>query len=164
MFRMMMGTVAALALAACDNGASAVETRDRTGEAAPVVQAALTAAPAPREAVDKPVWTSNRRSSADENLERIYKRNGEAFGADGKADFAGKTQAFIDNPPRGTETIRRVNGDTLYYHAASNTFAVANADGVPRTMFKPDEGAAYWAQQKTREAARAERAAGSGEG
>ena len=29
-----------------------------------------------------------------------------------------------------------------------NVFAVANKDGAPRTMFKPDEGAAYWQKQK----------------
>jgi len=56
----------------------------------------------------------------------------------------------VTSPPRGTETARRQNGDTLYYHAASNTFAVATADGTPRTMFKPDDGAAYWAEQLAR--------------
>ena len=28
-------------------------------------------------------------------------------------------------------------------------------DGAPRTTFKPRDGAAYWAQQKSRETARA---------
>ena len=62
--------------------------------------------------------------------------------------YVRQAHAFITNPPAGTETARRRNGDTLFYHAASNTFAVATSDGAPRTMFKPDEGAAYWAEQQ----------------
>ena len=65
-----------------------------------------------------------------------------------------KAHAFIANPPPGTETVRRANGDTLFYQASTNTFLVATSDGTPRTMFKPDDGPAYWDQQKTREAAR----------
>lgn len=163
--------LATLALAACDNGSSAVETRDRSAEAAaPAAGDAGVDAAAEAPAAEKAVWSSNRRNSAEENLDRIYKRNGEAFDASSADDFAAKTRAFVDSPPRGTETITRANGDTLYYHAASNTFAVARRDGVPRTMFKPDDGAAYWAEQKTREAARSARASannpdgGSGEG
>ncbi|WP_374275925.1 S-type pyocin family protein [Brevundimonas sp.] len=150
----------ALALAACDNGSSAVETRDRTGETASLTSAEAPAggAASPRTADEKPIWTSNRRNSSAENLDRIYKRNGAAFGASDAGDFAGKAQAFIDAPPGGTETISRVNGDTLYYHAATNTFAVANREGVPRTMFKPDNGAAYWVEQKSRESERSARA------
>lgn len=160
---MRIGSVAAvvgvLALAACDNGSSAVETRDRTGETA-AVAASETVEEASGSAAartETPIWTSNRRNTSEQNLDRAFDRNGEAFGASDARDFAGKAKAFIDAPPGGTETIRRGNGDTLYYHAASNTFAVANRDGVPRTMFKPDTGAAYWAEQKTREAERATR-------
>lgn len=160
---MRIGSVAAvvgvLALAACDNGSSAVETRDRTGETA-AVAASETVEEASGSAAartETPIWTSNRRNTSEQNLDRAFDRNGEAFGASDARDFAGKAKAFIDAPPGGTETIRRGNGDTLYYHATSNTFAVANRDGVPRTMFKPDTGAAYWAEQKTREAERATR-------
>jgi filamentous hemagglutinin len=42
----------------------------------------------------------------------------------------------------------RTNGDVLLYDATSNTFAVKNAQGVPRTMFKPTDGAAYFQRQK----------------
>ena len=31
---------------------------------------------------------------------------------------------------------------------------LANREGAPRTMFKPDEGQAYWDEQKAREAKR----------
>jgi filamentous hemagglutinin len=44
----------------------------------------------------------------------------------------------MTNPPAGTLTIIRKNGDTIYYNPSSNIFAVKNAEGVPKTMFKPD--------------------------
>ena len=52
--------------------------------------------------------------------------------------------------------INRQNGDRLIYDPRANVFAVVSKDGAPRTMFKPRDGAAYWAQQKDREARRAE--------
>ncbi len=152
----------ALALAACDNGSSAVETRDRSGETAEVGAPVPAAGGQTSETAAKPVWTSNRQNTAEQNLERVYRRNGEAFGASDARDFAAKARAFIESPPGGTETVSRGNGDTLYYHAASNTFVVANREGVPRTMFKPDNGAAYWSEQKTREASRASTAGAAG--
>lgn len=131
--------------AGCDNGPSAVETRDRSGEVA-------AAEPAPTESrpAEAPVWTSNRRFTAEENVARLYARNGAAFGARSAQDYAAQAHAFIADPPAGAETVRRGNGDTLYYDAASNTFLVADRDGIPRTMFKPDDGPAYWAEQKAR--------------
>ncbi|WP_296815992.1 S-type pyocin family protein [Brevundimonas sp.] len=142
-------------LAACGNGGSAVETRDREAEAASAEGAAVDAsAPTPaagggREAArGAPIWSSTRRYTAEQNAQRAFERNGQAFGAADVDAYVRQAHAFISSPPPGTETVRRRNGDTLFYHAASNTFAVATADGAPRTMFKPDDGAAYWAQQQ----------------
>lgn len=139
--------------AGCDNGPSAVQTRDRTGEAEAALAAPAAAGPsAPRPAERPEVWTSSRRYTAEENVARLYARNGAAFGARSAEDYVARAHAFIAAPPRGAETVRRGNGDTLYYDAASNTFLVANRDGVPRTMFKPDDGPAYWAAQKAQAA------------
>lgn len=146
------GVLAALVLAACDSGGSAVETRDRAG-AEPV---ALISAAAPEsEAVEaapeaKPPVTANRRETADAKVQRLYERNGAAFGAKSADDYLQKVRTFIEATPRGTETVKRPNGDTLYYQASTNTFAVVDRNGVPRTMFKPDDGPSYWAQQKER--------------
>jgi pyocin large subunit-like protein len=115
----------------------------------------------------KPMWSSSRKGSAEENAQRSFERNGEAFGASDLDAFVRKAHAFVDHPPAGTETLKRANGDTLYYDGKDNIFAVANKDGVPRTMFKPDEGAAYWDKQKTnqgrRETARADRKSRAGD-
>jgi pyocin large subunit-like protein len=160
---------AALALAACDNGPSAVAPKQAAGtqmaqEAAPVGDAADTTAGGraqtdhrddPVKLVDgKPMWSASRRFSAEENARRAFARNGEAFGARNLDDFVEKAHAFVDHPPKGTLTLTRANGDRLLYDPKGNVFAVASKAGAPRTMFKPDEGIAYWEEQKAREARR----------
>ncbi|WP_282008945.1 S-type pyocin family protein [Brevundimonas aveniformis] len=155
--------VAILALTGgCGNGGSAVETRDRSGDTQALadlgdatgstVAAEDTATEASAPAVEaergRPVWSTTRNRTADEGAQRSFERNGADFGASSQDAYVQAVHAFIANPPPGTETVRRRNGDTLYYHAASNTFAVATRDGAPRTMFKPREGAAYWAEQQ----------------
>lgn len=149
-----MGTAALaalgmLALGACDN-ASAVETRERaTVETVqPVGLTSATEAVATVEA--KPVLTASRSETVDAKIARLYERNGADFGARSAEDYLAKVTAFTTKAPAGTETIKRPNGDTLLYQASTNTFAVVDRDGVPRTMFKPTTGAAYWAEQKER--------------
>ena len=48
----------------------------------------------------------------------------------------------------GPSALTRPNGDTLLYDPKGNVFAVATKAGAPRTMFKPDDGPAYWEEQK----------------
>jgi pyocin large subunit-like protein len=142
-----LAAVGLLALAGCDSGGSAVETRDRAG----VSEVALTAAEAPVAATaeaPKTVITANKRETVDAKVQRLYERNGAAFGARSAEDYMARVQAFAANPPRDADTAERPNGDRLYYQASTNTFAVVSRDGVPRTMFKPDDGPAYWAKQK----------------
>lgn len=167
--------VAALALTGgCGNGGSAVETRDRAATEAPAAEggaiglassAADVGSDASAPVVEAPrgaaVWSTARNRTAEEGARRSFERNGADFGAATQDDYVQAVHAFIANPPPGTETVRRRNGDTLYYHAASNTFAVATRDGAPRTMFKPREGAAYWVEQQ---ASVARQSDGGGEG
>lgn len=169
--RMNGGILAAcaLALAACDNGPSAVETRDRVAAAAETAVAttaeAVAGAPAEAAVPAKTPVTANRRETVDAKIARLYARNGAAFGATSAEDYLAKIEAFTRNPPRDAETVTRANGDRLIYQASTNTFAVVSGEGVARTMFKPDDGPAYWAEQKTRapEFGR-RRASGSSEG
>ncbi|MFN3521484.1 MAG: hypothetical protein ACK4YQ_04495 [Phenylobacterium sp.] len=111
----------------------------------------------------RPMWSASRRYSAQENAERAFARNGEAFGARDLDDFVRKAHAFVGHPPKDALTLKRANGDLLIYDATANVFAVATRDGAPRTMFKPDDGMAYWQEQVDREKSRAERAARNGE-
>lgn len=145
--------------AACDGGASAVPVPRQTAEAPATYEPAsggetsteTRRAPVPK--VDgKPMWSANRRFTAEQNARRQFERDGADFGAKSVDDFVSKAHDFVSDPPKGSATIKRRNGDTLIYDPAGNTFAVATRDGAPRTMFKPDEGAAYWEKVKTREA------------
>ncbi|MGV8930135.1 MAG: S-type pyocin family protein [Brevundimonas sp.] len=143
---------AVLGLAGCGNGGSAVETRERSAEeaaATPVAPGTARGAATadPQEA--RPALTANRRETVDAKIARLFERNGSDFGATTAQDYLAKVQAFTTRPPAGTERVERPNGDVLLYQASTNTFAVVSRDGVPKTMFKPRDGAAYWAGQKT---------------
>lgn len=100
----------------------------------------------------KPVWAPSKRFSASEGAQRQFERDGEAFDAKTVDQFVKKAHAFVGHPPKGTLTLTRKNGDILFYDPKGNIFAVSNKEGAPRTMFKPDEGMAYWEKQKDREA------------
>ena len=144
--------LALLGLGGCGNGGSAVETRDRAGEGAEAVLVSTAGPPAQAAAANreeaKPVLTANRRETVDAKVARLFERNGADFGAASAEDYLAKVQAFSTRPPAGTERAERPNGDVLLYHAATNTFAVVSRDGVAKTMFKPRDGATYWAEQK----------------
>ena len=164
-----------LALAACDNGPSAVARKQAAGTQMATNTAPSVYADSPsasdnssgygspqvdhrKEPVKlvggKPMWSASRKSSANENAQRAFDRNGAAFGARDIDSFIGKAHAFVDHPPKGTLTMTRKNGDTLFYDPKGNIFAVASKEGAPRAMFKPDDGMAYWEQQKSRETRR----------
>ncbi|MEO8114043.1 MAG: hypothetical protein ABI655_06665 [Phenylobacterium sp.] len=160
--------VLALVLAGCGGHPSAV---------APKAQDAAASAPAyepsrssssdrgdradPRDApvpqVDgKPMWAANRKHTAEENAQYQFTKNGADFGARSEDDYVAQAHAFIGHPPSGAQTLERKNGDRLIYDPKANIFAVASKEGAPRTLFKPRDGATYWAQQKDREAKRAQ--------
>ncbi|HEX6866619.1 MAG TPA: hypothetical protein VF122_05250 [Caulobacteraceae bacterium] len=143
-------------LAACDAGASAVPARDHAA-ASPVLEQTVSIPADPRADAlalkdGAPIWSANARYTGEENAQYHFERDGQVFGAKSLEDFVGKAHAFVTAPPAGAQTLTRDNGDRLIYDPASNTFAVATKDGAPRTMFKPDDGAAYWEKQKQIEA------------
>jgi hypothetical protein len=152
----------ALSVAACGPKPSAIAPEGQASYAPPASTTAgsssstanyASRAPAPL-FEGKPMWAANRRHSAEENAQFQFTRNGGDFGARSEDDYVAKAHAFVDRPPSGAEVIERRNGDRLIYDRRANTFAVASRDGAPRTMFKPRDGASYWAQQKDREAKR----------
>jgi pyocin large subunit-like protein len=165
---------AALVVAGCDNGPSAV-ARNQAAGAQMATNSDAGASSSRSDAFDgggapkidhrrdpvklvdgAPMWSASRRYSAQENAERAFDRNGKAFGADSLEAFVKQAHAFVGHPPKGTLTLTRTNGDKLFYDPKANVFAVASKDGAPRTMFKPDDGMAYWEEQKARESQRAQ--------
>jgi len=154
---------AALALAACQGKPSAVATSATAGTLISPYAAnsgGQTRTGDPRDLpvpqVDgKPMWAANRKHSAEENAEFQFGKNGGDFGASSETDYVAKAHAFIERPPHDVQTLARDNGDKLMYDPKENVFVVVASTGAPRTMFKPKEGVAYWAQQKDREVKRA---------
>jgi len=163
-----LGISAMALVAACDNGPSAV-TKQAAGS-----QMATSSAPERSYSSDRgssdtapkvdhrkdqvakaddgrPMWAPSRRYSAEEGAQRQFERDGQAFDAKTVDQFVRKAHAFVGHPPKGTLTLTRKNGDILYYDPKGNIFAVSNKEGAPRTMFKPDDGMAYWEKQKDRE-------------
>jgi pyocin large subunit-like protein len=181
-FYLGVAGVASLALVACSGKPSAVASQ--TGSAPAAYGGASGAASSdargsyggsyastdPRDApvpkIDgKPMWAANRKHSAEENAQYQFAKNGGDFAAANETDYVKKAHNFVERPPHGADTIERSNGDKLIYDPAGNVFAVVSRDGAPRTMFKPRDGASYWAQQKEREAKRGKtRAEGSDQG
>ena len=170
----LLAATTALALSGCDNGPSAVSQKQAAGTQMATGTQSYTSgtseeADSPRvdhrqdpvKLVDgKPMWSASRKFSAQENAERAFARNGADFGADNIGEFVDTAHSFVSSPPKGTLTYARRNGDKLFYDPKGNVFAVASKAGAPRTMFKPDEGMAYWEEQKTREARRQTASAG----
>jgi pyocin large subunit-like protein len=164
----VMAALGLMSLVACDSGASAVKA-PKAGERASVEGSPPESRGGGGEDVrrsdprdepvklvaGKPYWAANRTRSAEENAERSFQSNGKTFDAKSADDYVAKVHAFVSDPPKGAETLKRSNGDLLIYDPKGNVFAVVSREGAPRTMFKPDEGAAYWDEQKTREARRA---------
>ena len=141
-----------LMLDACDAGPSA-SGKAPPGPPTTTGQVAAAGTTDPRDAPvplvgGKPMWAANRKHTAQENADYQFNKNAKDFGAASEADYVAKAHAFVDATPAGVQRIERPNGDELLYDARSNTFAVVTKDGAPRTMFKPRDGAAYWAQQK----------------
>lgn len=174
---MWLAGVAALTLAGCDNGPSAVASKQAAGTQMAISETARQSFASVGDEADgaqyvargvdhrrdpvptvdgAPMWSASRRNSAEENARKAFARNGEDFGADNLDAFVRKAHDFVGHPPRGALTLTRANGDVLIYDPRANVFAVRAKSGAPRTMFKPDEGMAYWEEQKAREAKRLE--------
>lgn len=85
------------------------------------------------------LWTSTRNSTRMQNAFRHFQSHGAEFGVQNSLDYVRRAQSFLWTPPAGTLTrVRQSNGDVVRYHPPTNTFGVMDANGTPRTMFKPD--------------------------
>jgi len=152
-------TLSALALSACNGKPSAVAKAGAYPSGVATADATGTRAVDPRDAPvpligGKPLWAANRKHTAEENAQYQFAKNGGDFDAKSESQYVTVAHAFVDKPPRDAEVIDRSNGDKLIYDPKANVFAVVARNGAPRTMFKPRDGATYWAQQKDREAKR----------
>src|SRR5665213_1605405 len=79
------------------------------------------------------VWSHGPDGSTANADEHWRKHGGEFPQFHSEREYAAGALAFVTHPPSGTLTKSRENGDTLFYDPASNTFAVRDARGEPRT-------------------------------
>ncbi|MCT4713479.1 VENN motif pre-toxin domain-containing protein [Enterobacteriaceae bacterium H18W14] len=97
---------------------------------------------------DKQIWTETKKDKPVTNAYGHWEKHKTEFPEYQNAkQYVDATHNFVTNPPVGTLTKTRANGDTLYYNPATNTFASKDINGVPRTMFKPQKGLEYWNKQ-----------------
>jgi hypothetical protein len=85
------------------------------------------------------IWSSTKSKTAPENAYEHWNDHKSEFPEYQNAvQYAQGAQRFVSTPPPGTLSTMRPNGDVVLYNSMTNTFAVKTADGVPRTMFRPD--------------------------
>jgi len=88
---------------------------------------------------DSSLWSSTSSKTAVENAYGHWDKHIAEFPQYQNAlQYVQGARNFVSDPPAGTLSIMRSNGDTVLYDPATNTLAVKGADGVPKTMFKPD--------------------------
>jgi pyocin large subunit-like protein len=167
-----IAVLACAALAACDQKLASQPARDHRsvddGQATGVASAGETTTSAPAAArveradasssarveatpvklvEGKPMWSDNRRHTAQENAEYQFEHHGQELGAKSLDDFVLKAHRFVNDPPATARTITRANGDRLLYDPKSGLFGVVRSDGAPRTVTRPDDGQAFWDKQ-----------------
>lgn len=84
------------------------------------------------------MWTATKSKTPAQNAYRHYKDHGVDFSAKNALDYVKQARDFLLNPPIGTLTLVRLDGDIVRYEPATNTFGVVTPSGVPRTFFKPN--------------------------
>ena len=90
------------------------------------------------------IWSKGPQPSSVDNAYGHWTKHGSDFPQYQNAkQYAQGANDFVKNPPTGTLTKTK-NGDTMYYHPQTNTYAVTNSNGEVKTMFKPTRGKAYF--------------------
>nr|VFK42922.1 MAG: Protein of unknown function (DUF1020) [Candidatus Kentron sp. TC]VFK57280.1 MAG: Protein of unknown function (DUF1020) [Candidatus Kentron sp. TC] len=98
--------------------------------------------------VKRPIWSKGRLNDSVQNSLNHWKKHQKEFPTLQNAkQYVEAVHDFTAKPPKGTFIKTRKNGDKLFYDPNSNTFAIINERGAPRTMFKPKNGIKYWKSQ-----------------
>lgn len=93
------------------------------------------------------IWSSKKGATSVENAFGHWKKHAAEFPEFQNAkQYVDAAREFVTNPPAGALTKVK-DGNTMIYDAATNTFGVRAANGVPRTMFRPMDGIEYWKKQ-----------------
>lgn len=103
--------------------------------------------PAPQDA-DRPDSRPHTHLGSERHWQEHWTKHREEFPEYGsEQEYERAARDFAQRPPPGTLTKHRHNGDTLLYDPQSDTFAVEDRNGRPRTYFRPRGGQKYWDRQ-----------------
>lgn len=84
-------------------------------------------------------WSNTKTLSSPANADAHWIKHQAEFPEFTNAgQYIKGTQDFVNNPPAGTLSRLRLDGDTVYYNPITDTFAVKSPTGAPRTMFVPN--------------------------
>ena len=98
--------------------------------------------------ISKGLWSQTKALNGVKNALNHWVKHAKDFPQFKNAkQYVEGAKNFLHNPPSGTLTKIRGNGDVLRYNPSSNTFGVMDANGIPKTMFKPKDGMQYWLNQ-----------------
>ena len=93
-------------------------------------------------------WSATKTKGAVKNAFDHWRKHKAEFPEFQNAkQYVEGAKSFLKKPPAGTFTKVRKNGDILRYDPKTNTFGVSNANGAPKTLFRPTDGIKYWLKQ-----------------
>lgn len=93
----------------------------------------------------KPIWAESTKQSRSEVAYRHWRDHQHEFPELNNAkEYVEMARAQWLARKQQMSTQMRSSGDILFYDVETNTFTVFNAEGVPKTMFRPGMGAKYW--------------------
>lgn len=96
----------------------------------------------------KAIWSTNKLLDSIKNAYSHYLQHGAEFPELKNAkEYVEAAHKFVTNPPAGTLTKVRPNGEKLFYNSESNIFVATTKTGEPKTMFKPRDKFEYWEKQ-----------------
>jgi RHS repeat-associated protein len=96
-------------------------------------------APIVAKAPSGPLWSSTRKKTPVQNaLSHFNDHRGDFPQVQNALQYTMQAQQFLRNPPAGTLTGIRPNGDIVRYNPSQNLFGVLSGTGAPRTFYKPD--------------------------
>ncbi|MFD0467955.1 RHS repeat-associated core domain-containing protein [Nonomuraea thailandensis] len=86
-----------------------------------------------------PIWSATNNRTPVQNAYRHWRSHGGEFPHLNNAkEYVEEATDFLRGNQPGTLTRQRPNGDIVRYNPQTDQFGVMNAQGAPRTYYKPD--------------------------
>lgn len=121
--------------------AKAAETTPSFGGPASGMRSGLHV-PLPRLGARPPIWSATRGKTPVQNAFGHYEKHvvkrGEFPSIKNAKQYVDQATGFLNNPPAGTLSKTRPNGDVVRFNPNTDEFGIMNSAGAPRTYFKPN--------------------------